>query len=326
MRGAATRSGMSAVTALKLTEELSAIEAARVIPQDRDPEGLGAIARIVPAEHDLDRLQRDLLAVQHELADLRRRDEVLRFYATRLDEELKLAARVQQDFLPKTLPEVGRVRFSTIYRPAGFVSGDLYDVMRLDESHIGIYMADAVGHGMPAALLTMFLKQALVTKEILPTGYRLLSPAQAMTRLNDALVAQNLSQATFATAVYATLDTFDLTLTLARGGHPSPIRLTAAGDIHALEVEGPLLGIFPEERYGETTVQLNPGDRVFLFTDGVEVAFGGDRALDAVQWREEIRSRRNLSTDDLMAELVALIDRPGNQLRDDLTMIVMEVE
>src|SRR5947207_11229487 len=94
----------------------------------------------------------------------------------RLDEELRLAARVQQDFLPKSLPSVGDVRFQYLFRPAGHVSGDLYDVMRLDETHVGFYMADAVGHGMPAALLTMFLKQALTTKEIFPGGYRLLPP------------------------------------------------------------------------------------------------------------------------------------------------------
>src|SRR5207237_10699401 len=114
---------------------------------------------------------------------------------------------VEQAFWPKPLPRVRNLRFRTLVRPAGHVRGDLYDVMRLDESHIGFYMADAVGHGMPAALLTMFLKQALVTKEIQPGTYRLLDPSLTMARLNDALVEQNLSHATFATAIYGHVDT-----------------------------------------------------------------------------------------------------------------------
>jgi sigma-B regulation protein RsbU (phosphoserine phosphatase) len=277
-------------------------------------------------EAELERLSRELGALQNELAELRQRDQVLRLHTQRLDEELKLAARVQQDFLPKNLPQVGRVRFHVIFRPAGFVSGDLYDVMRLDETNVGIYMADAVGHGMPAALLTMFLKQALVTKEILPTGYRLLAPGVAMERLNDALVAQNLSQATFATAVYATIDTKSLTLTLARGGHPAPIRLTRGGEAHELEAEGSLLGIFPNEKFAEATVQLEAGDRVFLYSDGVEVSFGGDAAMDTMQWRQQVMARRELETSAMVSELTAMVDATGTPLKDDLTMIVLEVE
>jgi sigma-B regulation protein RsbU (phosphoserine phosphatase) len=309
----------AAATALKLSHDPSqetAFEPVRLVPAEPAPSAL---------EIELARLQQDLVRVQTELAELRHRDQVLQFYTQRLDEELKLAARVQQDFLPKTLPQVGRVRFSVLFRPAGFVSGDLYDVMRLDETNVGIYMADAVGHGMPAALLTMFLKQALVTKEILPTGYRLLTPGQAMERLNDALVAQNLSQATFATAVYATLDTRSLTLTVARGGHPTPIRMNAGGEVQSLEAEGSLLGIFPNEKFEEYSVQLEPGDRVFLFTDGVEVAFGGERTLDATQWAAEIHARRELSTASFISDLARLVDS-STPLKDDLTMIVLEVE
>src|SRR5882757_3929622 len=136
-------------------------------------------------------LQHQLNELQQEVNLLRRRDETLNFSIARFDEELRLAARLQQDFLPKSLPQVGQVHFHTLFRPAGYVSGDLYDVMRLDEKNVGFYMADAVGHGMPAALLTMFIKNALVTKQITPDGYRLLPPSQTMARLNDSMIEQN---------------------------------------------------------------------------------------------------------------------------------------
>ncbi|MCJ7730115.1 MAG: SpoIIE family protein phosphatase, partial [Sedimentisphaerales bacterium] len=79
-----------------------------------------------------------------------------------LTEQLRLAGQVQRDFLPSYLPDNDRLRWAAIFLPAECVSGDIYDVARLDEQHIGFYIADVVGHGMPAALLTIFIKQALV--------------------------------------------------------------------------------------------------------------------------------------------------------------------
>src|SRR4051794_31980740 len=143
-----------------------------------------AVAALDPAAAlgQLDAVQREVEALKFELNVLRRRDETLNFYMHRLDEELRLAARLQQDFLPRILPQLGPVHFHTLFRPAGYVSGDLYDIMRLDEHHVGFFICDAVGHGMPAALLTMFIKRALTTKEIQPSGYRLLDPADALGR------------------------------------------------------------------------------------------------------------------------------------------------
>jgi serine phosphatase RsbU (regulator of sigma subunit) len=307
----------------------------------RNPEdSIGPLACIVPAdarthlaapagvEDHLRRAQAEVDALKQEVHVLRRRDETLKFYMHRLDEELRLAARLQQDFLPKALPQVGRVHFHTLFRPAGYVSGDLYDVMRLDEHHVGFYMADAVGHGMPAALLTMFLKNALVTKEIGPTGYKLLPPGQSMARLNAALVDQNLSQATFATALYGSIDTRSLKLTFARGGHPGPILITADGRLESLDADGGLLGIFPGEEFAEASVQLAAGDRVFVFTDGIEVAFSGDETNDQARWREELYARRDLSTVDLITDFAQHLDGEAGSLtpKDDLTMIVIEVK
>ena len=279
-------------------------------------------------ESHLDVLQRELDRMRDELELLRRRDVALQFYMRRLDEELKLAARVQQDFLPKSLPKIGPLRFHTLFRPAGHVSGDLYDVMRLDESHVGFYMADAVGHGMPAALLTMFLKQALVTKVIDHTGYRLLPPSVTMQKLNEALVAQNLSEATFATALYGNINHRTLRLTFARGGHPEPILLTRDGELIPLETEGALLGIFPGDEFQQSAVELQPGDRVLIYSDGVELAFSDSDNPDPARWREVLHARRDLPTEQLMADLRTMLAESDatERKKDDLTVIAVEVE
>lgn len=276
----------------------------------------------------LEDAQSQIESLRAELNVLRRRDETLHFYMHRLDEELRLAARLQQDFLPKTLPEVGPVRFHTLFRPAGYVSGDLYDIMRLDERNVGFYIADAVGHGMPAALLSMFLKQALVTKEILPGGYRLLEPSEALARLNQTLLEQNLCSATFATGLYGRINVRSLTLTLARAGHPHPILLRADGSVETIETDGGLLGVFENETYSNHTVQLRPGDRIVAFSDGVEVAFGESTVSPSPdRWLQEIDRLHSLPADKIISALAEQLDGHSGSLdpKDDLTIVIAEV-
>jgi sigma-B regulation protein RsbU (phosphoserine phosphatase) len=264
-----------------------------------------------------------------ELNLLRRKSDTLNFHMSRLDEELRLAARLQQDFLPKSLPQFGRIHFHTLFRPAGYVSGDFYDVMRLDEKHIGFYIADAVGHGVPAALLTMFIKHALTTKQIIAgKGYRLLSASETITRLNETLIEQDLSAATFATAVYCTLNVDTLKLTVCRAGHPHPVLLRAGGAVESLEPEGGLLGVFSEQQFQETSVTLASGDRLLMFTDGIEVCFSDDVTADKERWRDELSSRRHLSAKKLLEEFAQLIDKENGSItpRDDLTMVVLEID
>jgi phosphoserine phosphatase RsbU/P len=284
----------------------------------------------IPADPlaQVDQLQAEIGDLRDEVNLLRRRDETLKFYMHRLDEELRLAARLQQDFLPKSLPKVEPIHFHTIFRPAGYVSGDLYDVMRLDESHVGFYMVDAVGHGMPAALLTMFIKNALVTKQIGPGGYRLLEPGEALAGVNQALIEQNLTQATFATSVYGIINCKTLECRFARAGHPCPMLLKPNGLLTDLQSEGSLLGIFPGEVFTDHHLQLEPGDRLFIYSDGIEVAFADDQTpMDTQQWRAELQKRAALPMDQILTEISEMLDREIGSLtpRDDLSLIAIDV-
>jgi sigma-B regulation protein RsbU (phosphoserine phosphatase) len=275
---------------------------------------------------DVDALQKEVTELRSEVGTLRRRGETLNFHLGRIEEELRLAARLQQDFLPKTLPQIGRVFFHTLFRPAGHVSGDFYDVVRLDETHVGFYVADAVGHGVPAALLTMFIKHSLATKQIGLGGYRLLTAAETMDKLNKALIDQSLSAATFATAVYGTIDTTTGRVTFARAGHPHPMLLRADGSVETPACEGGLLGVFAGEIYEQAGFDMAPGDRLLLVTDGVEVCFPGDIAATNQRWFDELEKRRHLPARDLLRSLGELIDTEATDpLRDDVTMLVMEV-
>lgn len=283
-------------------------------------------------EHQLEEANRQLDALRSELNDLRRRDDTLNFCMQRLDEELRLAARLQQDFLPRELPQIGKVQFHSLFRPAGYVSGDLYDVMRLDEKHVGFYVADAVGHGVPAALLAMFLKHALQTKQTHARGYTLLDPGEALRRLNCAFVEQNLTQSTFATAVYGMINTETLELRFARAGHPCPILMRADGAVEDLDSHGSLLGVFPDETFDVYTTQLAPGDRLLIYTDGIEVVFWDDQTSQQPsqlhRWRGELLARRHMTAEALLVEFDEHLDQESGSLqaRDDLTMLLIDVE
>ena len=116
--------------------------------------------------------------------EIHRANRLLHRAYKQIDDEMELARRIQQSMLPQTLPDLPPVRFGVYYRPCGRVGGDFYDVFRLDEDHVGFYIADVCGHGVPAALMTIFLKKAVPTKDIFGKDYRLIPPGEVLKRLN----------------------------------------------------------------------------------------------------------------------------------------------
>lgn len=185
--------------------------------------------------------------------------------------QLRMASQVQREFLPETPPSVGPVSFSVMYRPADFVSGDIYDIQQLDDDHIGIAIADATGHGIPAALLTVFVKRALRGTERANCGTRrVLSPAEVLTRLNHDLLEANLRQCQFVAAAYAVLNIRTLELEIARGGTPYPMLRRENGATECVRCDGGVVGIMPDAVYTSKRLQLRPGDCAILFSDGVD--------------------------------------------------------
>jgi phosphoserine phosphatase RsbU/P len=212
--------------------------------------------------------------MHHRLADqtaeMRSINQRLKRAYQQIDLEMEAARRLQMSFLPQSLPAVGDVRFAVDYRPCGRVGGDFYDVFRLDESHVGLYIADAMGHGVPASLLTIFLKRSVQGKAISGNAYRLLPPSEVLGRLNRDLIAQQLPEMPFITMLYVLLNTRDGTLTYARAGHPYPLHVPGAGEPslwtgHA----GGLLGVFATN-YRDETRRLQPGDKLLIYTDGLD--------------------------------------------------------
>jgi len=245
-----------------------------------------------------------------------------------LNEEMRLAACLQRDFLPRRLPEVGAVRFGVLFRPTSWVSGDIYDIVRLDETHVGFYVADVVGHGMPAALLSMFIKKALQTKQIVGNSYQIIEPHVSLGELNADICEQGLSTCQFCTAVYCVLDTAGMHLSYARGGHPEPILFRADGSVQRLGGPGRLLGVFPEASYRSHGLTLVGGDRLILYTDGVEDVFRPPDRPGTVDMPAALGPLARLARDELLLQLTDRIDARygGDNPPDDITMLVVDIE
>ncbi len=124
----------------------------------------------------------------------------------RMHEELQLAAQAQREILPRELPTVHGVTVAALWRPAQYVSGDIYDVVQLDDDHLGLFLADAVGHGVAAALMTMVIARSLTTKVAEGTSWRILEPREVLGRLNEQMLGCKVQSSRFATAVYAVVN------------------------------------------------------------------------------------------------------------------------
>jgi len=190
----------------------------------------------------------------------------------RLHDELLLAAQVQREMLPKALPELEGMSCGALFRPASYVSGDIYDIDRLDESHVGFFLADAMGHGVPAALMTLFISGSLPQKEIIGSSYRLISPAASLAHLNRSMCASRVGQSRFATAVCGIIEPRTRRVTLASAGHPHSLRVRP-GKRENVELSGPLLGVFDEAEFEETSFILADDELLVIHSDGLEEVY-----------------------------------------------------
>lgn len=296
-------------------------------PPDASPMALCAVLRTLWLQSV------DLRELQTEVSILRAHQNGLCDQIDRIDEELRLAAQLQREFLPNDLPKVDNLEIHALYRPAGYLSGDIYDVMRLDERHIGFFIADAVGHGVPAALMTMYIKRSLRMKKIDPTvdaGYYLVPPHEALAKLNCDIMDQQSERIRTATACYAILNFSTLELTIARAGHPFPLVLRSDGSTEFIDPSGAMLGIFAGEEFELAHIKLHAGDRLLLYSDGFEMAFPGEEPSDTEPSRAHIDAFRDLANGSLavaMQRLSSQLDRQLGSLNqaDDMTALLLGV-
>jgi sigma-B regulation protein RsbU (phosphoserine phosphatase) len=239
-----------------------------------------------------------------------------------IDQELELARRLQLSLLPQTLPDAPCVRFAVHYRLCGRVGGDFYDAFRLDEQHVGFYVADAMGHGVPASLLTIFVKKGVKPKEVFGQQYRLLPPTEVLQRLNKDLMDQAISDSPFITIAYVLYNHHVRTVQFARAGHPYPLLVPSDGESRFCQVQGSLLGVFDTVFPGQSQ-RLRIGDKLLLYSDGIDTAQFGDLPPGAESLRGCADKYRRLPIDEFVGTLARELFGQANPA-DDLTLLGME--
>jgi len=272
-------------------------------------------------------------ALHEEVRVLHRFHTGVRGEIEKINEEMQLAATVQREFLPAELPVADGFDFSALFRPCGSVSGDIYDIRRIDDRHICLLIADAVGHGVPAALMTMVIAKSVVhTINQLTLGNGV-DPAIVLAELNKDLSGRGLDTPRFATAVCGVLDTQTSRITFASAGHPHPLIVRSGGEITRVPCEGCLLGVFDDAEYESCEITIEPGDVLLLYSDGFEVAFPTGTAhpsgstvpnthyLEQFAQIPDIAHEQSLS--DALFALASELDAHQGSLhqQDDLTIV-----
>lgn len=263
----------------------------------------------------------DRLALQ--ATEAQRISRRLQTATQQMDQELELARRLQESFLPQSMPRLPGLQFAVKYKPAARVGGDFYDVFRLDEKHIGFYIADAMGHGVPASLLTIFVKKGVRAKDITGQSYRLVPPTEVLERLNRDLVEQQIPDLPFITMIYVLFNCQDGTLQFSRAGHPYPLYLPASGKPVLWQIEGSLLGVF-DTQYRLQTQQMKPGDKVLLYTDGMDAAAFEQHPVGLASLLAAAERFRALPIGELVERLASDLFTQTRQ-NDDLTVFGMEM-
>lgn len=252
---------------------------------------------------------------------IRRQNEELEF-------DLKLASRIQNNFLPKAEPGFKNVHIESRYIPMKLIGGDYFDFITLPGvSGFGVFISDVSGHGVPSAFITSMIKMVIQSEPLLKLARK---PARLLMELNKAIVDHTAGH--FISAQYCFFDLEKKVLRLARAGHPPLIVVDRnTGEQKEILPRGKLLGIFEETDFEELTVPLKSGQRFLFYTDGLIEAvdsqgreFGGEleKFLDQ-EYALNLKPFVGTIVEKLLAH--SLFGK-REYLEDDVALVVLDID
>ena len=235
------------------------------------------------------------------------------------ERELQQAREIQQSLLPKSIPQIPGFEIDGAWEPAREVGGDYYDVIRLNDNKLGICIADVVGKSISAALL-----MANVQATVRAFANDAVSPATLCRRVNSVLCS-TIATGKFVTLLYGVLDARSKTFRYCNAGHLPPILIREGQTAEQFPEGGALLGVFPDWKYEDSQIALQPGDRLLLLTDGITEAgmedgeeFGEKRLIASA-----IENKRQSPRELKLRLLTDAKNFCTAKLRDDATLIVI---
>ncbi len=282
----------------------------------------GEVLARVRSQLKIRKLTQRLMQTNRELMEKQRK----------LDEDLKAAAVIQSSLLPTRPPTFRNLTIAWRFQPCDLIGGDIFNVCQLDESHLGIYMVDVSGHGVPGAMVTVSVSQILQpesgylkkSQDDFPY-YQIVSPVEVCRALDREYPIERFDK--HFTIIYAVLHAHSGHLKYCSAAHPPPVLLRADGRIELLDRIGTFIGLDGIVPFEEDEKQLADGDRLVFYTDGVVECedeegafFGQERLLTLLQKLQEEPLERLL--DNLLEALVGFAGAAG--FRDDVSLVGIE--
>ena len=291
---------------------------------DKNSEKTSENLKMIRSRNEIGVLAREFTSLTKEMK--RYTEEVARMAADneRVSTELRTAAQIQEAALPDSFPAFpDRTDFDLFARmdPAKAVGGDFYDFFLIDENHLALLIADVSDKGVPAALFMMSAKNLINYRTKLGG-----TPAQILTEVNEQICTDRLTQM-FVTVWMGILNLEDGVMTCTNAGHEYPVirregKFEVYNDKHGLVIGG-MSGI----KYKDYEVKLNPGDAVFVYTDGVPEANNADGEFYGMERLEEALNRAGNGTpEEILTTVRTDVDAfvAGAAQFDDLTMLCLE--
>jgi len=280
------------------------------------------------------RVAERIINLQRRVAEAARE---LREQNAQMETDLKMAHELQIALLPQQFPSIPRgaletesaIKFSSFYYPMAEVSGDFFTVDRLSDTAVAVFIADVMGHGVRAGLITAMLR-ALVEKFSAAAA----DPAAMLTKINDSLFAilKNTDSNLFVTGFYLVADAARSRILYANAGHPEPLLLhRMRGELESISAQasgGPVLGLFDQAQYRNCECPMAVDDFIMLFTDGLfEVEAPDDKIYSRERLMAAVRERVRLPSAKLIAELFGEIRQfsKRTEFSDDVCLIGLDV-
>lgn len=281
-------------------------------------------------------IQSDVTARREAEHGLREANDELAAVGERMKNDLEAAARLQRALLPPQLPDLKGVKVAWTFKPCDELAGDFLNVFPLDDERIAIYVVDVSGHGVAASLLSVTIGRILTPRVSSSSllqehdgvgGIRVVSPARVAGELNTRFPMEDQNGLSF-TLLYGILDIKKLEFRFVSAGHEPIVHQRRDGETQLVYGDGMTIGWMEDLQYEDHVLKLQPGDRIYLYSDGVPEAmdpglneFTMDRMLD------QIRCSRSDSIEAVVHQVCDRVVRwcqPAGP-RDDISIIGVEV-
>jgi len=253
----------------------------------------------------------------------------------RIDIDLKAAAEIQKSLLPQKTFFEENLEIAWKFEPCEHMGGDIFNIFKIDAEHLGVYMLDVSGHGVPAAMVTVSVSQFLQQNSVqLQNNSSIMPPAEVLDALDKEFPFERFNN--FFTITYFIINVKNGDTVYSNAGHPFPIHLHKNEPIELLKKGGPTIGLGDFDaiddrkiRFKEGQLKIKPGDKLFIYTDGIveyqndnEEFYGDDRFYNT------LKMQKNESVHNIIDQCIKSLMEFGNNTspQDDITLLGLELK